>query len=129
MPVRAHVERVSTDGLVILGVPNLRGVNSVLLERLTPSLLALHNREAMALTEWDRFERELGLTCLLREYIGGFDASTFWRCESRRVRDRVLHQVLWRLSKVLERPGPRLLRRMNSRLWSGYLIGVYKVTG
>jgi SAM-dependent methyltransferase len=127
VPVQAHAELVTPGGLLILGVPNYQGINEVLLRRLAPSFLAMHRREAMDLAEWDRFERELRLRRLFRAYVGGFEASTFWRSESRRLADRVLHQLLWQLGRALGRREARFLRGVNGRLWSGYLVGVYRV--
>lgn len=128
-PVRAHVDLLAPGGLLLLGVPNYRGVNEALLRRLSPSFLARHKLEAMDQQEWDSFEQELRLNRLFREYLGGFEASTFWRCESRKVVDRGLHQLLWYLGKALNWEQTRFLRRLNGRLWSGYLMGVYRAPG
>lgn len=125
--VRAHAMLVKSGGLLLLGVPNLRGINAAILRRLSPSLLALHEPAAMDASSWDSFERELGLRRLYRSYLGGFEASTFWRCDSRRLADRAAHQLLWHLGKGLDRSSMRFLRRVNNRAWSAYLIGVYRV--
>jgi SAM-dependent methyltransferase len=127
--VRAHVDLLEPGGLLILGVPNYRRLNEAVLRRLSPSFLAWHRLESMDPRAWDRFEAELGLTRLFRGFIGGFEASTFWRCESRRIVDRALHQALWYLGRALGRREARALRRLNSRLWSAYLMGVYRVPG
>jgi SAM-dependent methyltransferase len=125
--VRAHVALVRPGGLLFLGVPNYRGFNEVVLRRLSPSFLAWHRLESMDPRAWDGFEEELRLTRLFRGYIGGFEASTFWRSESPNLFDRALHQVLWRLGKTLGRKETRALRRLNNGLWSAYLMGVYRV--
>jgi SAM-dependent methyltransferase len=125
--VRAHADLVAPGGLLLLGAPNLFGVNGPLLRRLTPSFLSKHHVEATYETTWDRFERELELTRLYRGFLGGFDPSMFWRIESRKLTDRVLHQALWYVGKAFERPTLRFLRRPNSRLWSTYLMGAYRV--
>ena len=128
-PVQAHVDLLVPGGLLLLGVPNYRGLNEALMRRLSPSFLALHKLEAMDESEWDRFEQEQRLSRIFREYLGGFEASTFWRCESRRIVDRGLHQLLWHLGRALSREETRFLRRLNGRLWSGYLMGVYRAPG
>jgi SAM-dependent methyltransferase len=127
--VRAHVDLVEPGGLLILGVPNYRGLNEVVLRRLSPSFLAWHRLESMDTRTWDHFEAELGLTRLYRSFIGGFEASAFWRCDSRKILDRALHQALWYLGRALGRKEARVLRRLNSHLWSAYLMGVYRVPG
>jgi SAM-dependent methyltransferase len=125
--VRAHADLVVPGGLLLLGAPNLDGINAAVLRRLSPIFLSKHHVEATYESTWDRFELDLGLERLFRRYLGGFDPSMFWRIESRRLADRVLHQALWYLGKGFERPGARLLRRSNSRHWSTYLMGVYRV--
>lgn len=127
--VRAHAAFVKPGGLLILGVPNLRGLNELLMRRLASSFLSRHELAAMDESTWDAFEAELGLKRLFRSHIGGFEAGTFWRCGSRRVSDRLLHQVLWYTGKALDRKEARFLRRVNSRHWSAYLMGVYRVPG
>ncbi len=124
--VRAHLEFLAPGGLLLLGAPNLRGINGPLLRRLSPSLLSKHHVEATFESTWDRFEAELRLTRLFRRFLGGFDPSMFWRCESRRLSDRALHQALWYLGKALEGPRLQILRRPNARFWSTYLMGVYR---
>jgi SAM-dependent methyltransferase len=125
--VRAHVGLVTPGGLLLLGAPNLFGLNGSLLRRLTPGFLSKHHVEATYESTWDCFEGELGLTPLYRGFLGGFDPSMFWRIESRKLPDRVLHKLLWHAGKAFERPALRFLRRPNSRLWSTYLMGVYRV--
>lgn len=126
--VRAHTGFVAPGGLLILGAPNLDGINALVLRRLAPSFLSKHHVEATYESTWDRFEAELPLTRLSRRFLGGFDPAMFWRCESRRLTDRALHQVLWYLGKGFERKPLRVLKRANGRLWSTYLIGVYRVS-
>jgi len=125
--VRAHARLVKPGGLLLLGVPNLRGMNKFLMGRLAPSFLARHELDTMDECVWNTFEQALGLERLYRSYIGGFEAGTFWRCESRALFDRLMHQALWYLGKALDRKSLRFLRRANSPHWSAYLIGVYRV--
>jgi SAM-dependent methyltransferase len=125
--VRAHVDLVVPGGLLLLGAPNLDGINAGLLRRLSPTFLSKHHVEATYESTWDRFEVDLGLQRLFRSYLGGFDPSMFWRIESRRLSIRLAHQVLWYLGKAFEHRAGRFLKRPNSRLWSTYLMGAYRV--
>jgi 2-polyprenyl-6-hydroxyphenyl methylase/3-demethylubiquinone-9 3-methyltransferase len=127
--VRAHVRLLMAGGLLLLGAPNLAGVNAPLMRRLSPLFLSKHHVEATYESTWDRFEAELGLRRLFRGYLGGFDPAMFWRCESPRLGDRVLHQVLWYSGKALDWRRLRGVRRINGRRWSTYLMGVYRVPG
>jgi SAM-dependent methyltransferase len=125
--VRAHLDFVAPGGLLILGVPNLAGVNGPLVRRLSPSFFSKHYAQATHESTWNRFERELRLQRLFRAHLGGFDPGMFWRCESRKFGDRVLAQSLRYLSALFERKGARFVRRANARAWSAYLIGVYRL--
>ncbi len=124
--VRAHLDLLKPAGMLLLGAPNLVGINRLLLRRLSPSFLSAHRPDATHLSTWDRFEEELGLARLFRKYLGGFDPAVFWRCESRRFSDRALHQALRYLGIGLEQPGLRVLRELNGPHWSAYLMGVYR---
>jgi SAM-dependent methyltransferase len=124
--VRAHTDLLAPGGTLLLGAPNLRGINRLLLHRVSPSFLSTHQVEATYASTWDRFEEELRLTRLFRGHLGGFDAGIFWRCESRKLGDRALHQALRHLGKALERPRMRFLRRPNAPSWSAYIMGVYR---
>jgi SAM-dependent methyltransferase len=126
--VAAHVALVSPGGLLVLGIPNFSGINGVLMRRLAPSFLAAHQTETMHERAWETFESRLPLDRLARGFIGGFEPSAFWRCERPTIRNRLLHQALWGLSSVLGRDEARFLRRANSRFWSAYLMGVYRVS-
>jgi SAM-dependent methyltransferase len=126
--IRAHVALVRPGGHLFLGVPNYRGLNRVVLRRLSPSFLAWHRLESMDPQAWDGFEEELRLTRLFRGHIGGFEASTFWRCDSPKLVDRALHRGLWHLGKALGRKETQALRRLNNTFWSAYLMGVYRVS-
>jgi hypothetical protein len=120
------MDLVAPGGILLLGAPNLYGINGLLLRLLSPSFLSKHQVEVTYRERWDRFENELQLTRLFRGYLGGFDAGIFWRCESRRLGKRLLHQALFRLGRGLERPALRFLRRPNARYWSAYIVGVYR---
>src|SRR5262245_26898596 len=80
--VRAHVELTAPGGLLLLGVPNLAGINGRLMRRLAPDFLSKHYIRATHVATWDRFEQDLGLERIFRGHIAGFDPSMFWRCES-----------------------------------------------
>src|SRR5581483_1856087 len=53
--VAAHVRLVRPGGLLVLGVPNLRGVNGWFAERIDRRRFESHNVDAMATATWDSF--------------------------------------------------------------------------
>jgi SAM-dependent methyltransferase len=126
--VAAHARLVRPGGTLVLGAPNVVGVNRWFMERLAPERMAVHNADCLRVERWDEFERELGLERLFREYVGGFEPRVFAVREER----RLATLPLWALTQALVRTaGRRLhgLRRFNHPRLSGYLIGAWRVPG
>jgi SAM-dependent methyltransferase len=124
--IAGHLNHLRPGGLLIVGCPNFRGLNRLFARRLSPSFLAIHNLDVMSATAWDEFEQAFGLERFFRDYVGGFEPSMFWRRERDRFSDRVLRTALHFSAKVLGSGKLRILRRFNSRAWSGFLMGVYR---
>jgi SAM-dependent methyltransferase len=127
--VEAHLRFLRPGGLLVVGCPNLRGVNRFVLARLAPSYLALHNTDSMELEKWRGFEEALGLEPLYKGYVGGFDPGILTRVEGQRLSRRAAAGSLSLLGAVLNRRGLRFLRRANSPAWSSYAIAVYRARG
>jgi len=126
--VAAHARLVRPGGTLVLGAPNVVGVNRWFMERLAPARMAVHNADCLRIERWDEFEQELGLERRFRSYVGGFEPRVF------AVRERKTAATLpvWALAQLLvATAGRRLprLRRFNHPLLSGYLIGVWRVPG
>jgi len=124
--IAGHLEHLRPGGLLIVGCPNFRGLNRLFARRLSPSFLAIHNLNVMAASTWDEFEETLDLERLFRGYVGGFEPSMFWRRERDRFSDRVLRRGLFISAKVFGSRRLRVLRKINSGAWSGFLLGVYR---
>jgi len=124
--IAGHLNHLRPGGLLIVGCPNFRGLNRLFARRLSPSSLAIHNLDVMAATAWDEFEQAFGLERFFRDYVGGFEPSMFWRRERDRFRDRALWRGLHLSARVLGSRKLWVLRKINSRAWSGYLLGVYR---
>jgi SAM-dependent methyltransferase len=119
-----HVRLTKPGGILIVGCPNLRGVNGWFLRRLAPGLLSKHNTEAMDIRTWGRFESAHGLEVLSREYVGGLEPQVFSRREERTPASAallVLAKLLCRLSR------PALFKRLNAAAISHYALAAYRV--
>jgi SAM-dependent methyltransferase len=123
---RAHLRHLKPGGTLIMGAPNLGGVNAPLYRRLSPSVFESHDARSADPRNWEGYERSLGLEIVHKEYVGGFEPSLFWRLESTNKLDWLLAISLRELGKVFQRPRLRGLRRFNHRLWSAYAIAVYR---
>jgi SAM-dependent methyltransferase len=123
--VAAHARLVRPGGTLVLGVPNMRGVNALFMKRLCPGRLAAHNTGSMHPENWAAFEGGLGLERRLG-FVGGFEPSVFAVLE----RDGHYRTALYKVARLLVRTvGTHLpaLRRVNHSKLSGYLMGVWRV--
>ncbi|MFO8084059.1 MAG: glycosyltransferase [Desulfobacterales bacterium] len=125
--VGRHVKLVKKGGILVLGVPNFRGISQKVLSRLTPNLISMHNLEAMDIHRWDHFESIYGLEPMFKGYIGGFEPKNFRRCENKTLKNQAIRLFFKTARFLVTDPFP-FLRRYNSVHWSAYLMGVYRVT-
>lgn len=123
---RAHLRLVKPGGTLVVGAPNLRGINRWLFGRLSPSIFATHHAGSADPRSWEPFERDEGLQRVFLSHIGGFEPLLFWRLESGRKRDWLIAISLKQLSRLLSHRAFRFLRQFNSPFWSAYVIAVYR---
>jgi SAM-dependent methyltransferase len=126
--VQQHLKLLRPGGLLMLGVPNFRGVYRPVLQQIAPMLLAQHNLDAMDANRWALFEKDLGLEVLFREHIGGFEPRYFRKKERLTLGSRTLRSA-FKPVRILVTDRMPFLRRFNSPIWSAYLLGVYRYTG
>jgi SAM-dependent methyltransferase len=125
--VAAQAKLVKRGGVLLVGVPNFRGVNGWFARRIDRERFESHNLAAMEAAGWDGFEHELGLQRLFREHVGGFEPSVFaTRAIPPTVGARLLSFGAGRLARLLTH-NFAMLRRFNRPWLSGYLIGVWRV--
>lgn len=125
MVIEKHLRLLKPGGILMIGTPNFLGINHFFAKRLTPKLLSVHNLVAMDIRNWTSFEDNFGLKVLFKGYVGGFEPQVFWRCENNNVQNRMLRIILYALSLSYSSHS-RILRRVNGRNTSGFVIGVYR---
>jgi len=121
---KRHVSLLRKGGILILQVPNFRGINRKVLAWLAPETQSRHNLEAMDLRNWRRLEGTHGLKPVFEGYIGGFEPRNLKRCEHRTPMRLLVRWFFKRLQHFMT-PFP-FLRRWNSASWSAYLTGIYR---
>lgn len=123
--VAAHLAYVRPGGRLMIGCPNLLGINGKIFRRLSPTVFDWHYLDVMDIQRWPRFEEALGLRVCFRSYIAGFQPGAFWRREGGSLADRALRRGLLELADRWRGPLSHGLARVNSRHWSYYAVGVY----
>lgn len=123
--VAKHLDLLKDEGILMLGVPNYSGVSRLVLKRLAPNMLSMHNLDAMDVRKWGTFERKYNLKPLYRGYIGGFEPRYYRRCEKRTPGNLAI-RLFFKLVRISCTDRLRFLRRFNSPSWSAYLLGIYR---
>jgi 2-polyprenyl-3-methyl-5-hydroxy-6-metoxy-1,4-benzoquinol methylase len=123
--VEKHIELLKKQGILLLGVPNYRGISQVVLRRLAPQKLSMHNLDAMDIKNWESFEKKHGLETIFKAYIGGFNPGMYRRCENRTLKNQLI-RFFFKSVRVLITDRLSFLSRFNSIYWSAYLLGIYR---
>lgn len=119
-----HLTLVKEEGILMLGVPNFSGITKLILQKTSPGILLTHNLEAMALKTYDAFEEKYSLKPIFRGYLGGFDLHHCRRCEKRTPVNRLIRLFFKAFTGTAGRIS--FLRKFNAKLWSPYLLVMYK---
>jgi len=120
--IEKHLQLLKKKGTLIIGVPNLRGVNYWFMKMLSPEKIKGHNLRTMDIRTWNQFESFFKLKRIYRGYIGGFQPLV--SCERQTYLNKSVIFCLKNLNSLSNRIG--ILGRINSKYWSTYLIGVYQ---
>lgn len=123
--VGRHLALLKPGGILLLGVPNLLGINHWFLKRLAPDLLLGHNLKTMDAGSWKNFEDYFQLELIFKGYIGGFEPAVFLKREKKSSSTNMLFFVARVLNRIFHN-NLRWLREYNSKNTSGYLMGIYR---
>lgn len=120
-----HLALLKPGGILILGIPNLLGINKFFLKSLAPKMLAQHNLKTMDLKSWETFEMHFKLETIYKSYVGGFEPSTFLLKEEKSIWNSILFLKARVFNKIFHK-NFAFLRNYNSKQFSGYAIGIYR---
>ncbi len=122
--IEKHLDLLKPGGILLLGVPNLTGIYHIFLKRLSPSHDKTHNLESMNIDNWKDFENKFKLKTIFKGYIGGFEPFIMKKLDVDNTLNRFL--LFWvKVLTVIFSLRRTFLRGINSKYWSGYIVGVY----
>jgi 2-polyprenyl-3-methyl-5-hydroxy-6-metoxy-1,4-benzoquinol methylase len=119
-----HLAFLKPGGILLLGVPNLSGIYHWFLKYLSPSHDKSHNLSVMDIDNWETFEKRCQLKIIYKGYIGGFEPLIMKKLHVVNSLNKFLYFIV-KILMVIFSLRMTFLRRINSKYWSGYLVGVY----
>ncbi len=124
--IEKHLNLLKPGGILLIGMPNFRGINRFFIKRFAPGQLSMHNLHSMDIRTWEGFERKFSLEKIFKGYVGGFEPMTFMMRENDNS-----HSFLYFTARILNslfHRRIRLFRKFNSMYISGYIMGIYRKT-
>ena len=123
-----HAAWLRPGGYLIIGVPNFRFFHGFIQKHLDPLVFRSHNCAVMSKDFFQSLEQKSNLELIDFSYIGSFEPSLPMRIGTRSgifgkivlLFFRIILQVLFGLRK------PNFLDKLNHKILSSYIIGVYK---
>jgi len=122
--IKKHLILLKPGGILMIGMPNYRGINRFFLKHLAPENLSMHNLKTMDIKTWKDFEKELNLKPVFKGYIGGFEPMTFLLRENKNYFSNLLFFIARTLNFIFH-SRLKFLRKFNSVYTSGYIFGIY----
>jgi 2-polyprenyl-3-methyl-5-hydroxy-6-metoxy-1,4-benzoquinol methylase len=121
--IQKHIQLAKSKGLIVIGTPNFLGINKVFLRLFNPKYLMTHNLTMMDLNRWRLFEEKYGLERVFRGYIGGWEPRIY-KSEIKQ-KTSAAYNIFFRGIAYYLDQWP-ILRRFNSKWWSGYAVGIFR---
>jgi SAM-dependent methyltransferase len=123
-----HAAWIRPGGYLIIGVPNFRFFHGFIQKHLDPLVFRSHNCTVMSKEFFKSLEHSSNLKLIDFSYIGSFEPSLPMRIGKRSGMSgksaqfllRIILQILFVLRK------PHFLDKLNNKMVSSYIIGVYK---
>lgn len=121
--IKLHMQWLRPGGMLILGVPNFRGVYYYLQKILDKGLLDKHNLDIMCLEYFNRLAEQHELKPVSIRYLGSFEPSLPIAISGSRRPLQLMVRACLRLARSLRRF--KFFDSLNSRYFSSYILSVY----
>jgi len=122
--IQKHLDLLKVGGLLVLGVPNFRGIYGAIQRHYCKDVLDKHNLGIMSLPFFHGIAREKSLEVLVCEYVGGFEPALFVKPPRPSLAQNLfIRAPLFALSKIRKL---RAFDGLNHPAISGYMICILK---
>lgn len=122
--VKKHIDLLKPGGLLILGVPNFRGIYKPIQKMMSDRILKKHNLDIMKLKYFKRISDIFNLEILSSSYIGSFEPCLFI---DENLNPRFYHKVINLTLKFCKHVRKLdIFDNINHPLISSYILSIYK---
>ena len=121
--IEKHLDLLKPGGILLIGTPNLLGVNGIVMKHIAPERMSIHNLATMDVSNWNNFKQRYELETLFEGYIGGFEPRAII-CEKQAFFSRFLYLFFQGFQIITDNLD--FHRSFNSMHWSYYLLGIYR---
>lgn len=116
--VEKHLSFLAPGGKMILGMPNFRGINYLIQNKLDKDLLNKHNLKIMIPQFYRDITKRFHLSKCAIKYIGGFEPALFANLQKK----NIILRIILKLARNMRRY--EYFDNVNSAFFSSYLFGV-----
>lgn len=120
--IKKHINLLNDKGILLIGIPNFKGLTGFFQKKVEKSVLDAHNLEIMNLQFFNNIAIENDLLIEKNCYLGGFDNDMISRTKKKNFQNIFFRVVLkfLQLSKI-----HLFLRKFKTNYLSSYIIALY----
>jgi len=120
---KKHAHLLRDDGLLVIGIPKLTGLNYYIAKQIDKSLdnklIPNHNLSIMNIEYFERIGHIINCKNLFVDTVGGFEPALFDISKS-----PIWFKIAFHITKLIL--NNRFFRRINHHYYSSYIMGVYQ---
>jgi len=123
--IKKHLSLLEPGGKLILGIPNFRGVNFLIQKYVGPEVLDKFaiNLKIMNKDFFEELPQKFPLEKIFVDYLGGFEPALFLSSDKQNILSKVILKAQGAIGLLRRK---NWLDDFNSRLFSSYIIGIFK---
>lgn len=122
--VARHLEWLQPGGVLILGIPNFKGIYGVLQHILDRSILDKHNRRIMEMSFFQQLAKKFALSIQFLDYIGSFEPDLPIARTGIRNPQQFLVKSVLKMARQIRRIS--FWDQINHPMFSSYILAVFR---